>query len=182
MSSDKPTGADNQQETKVTTQQLDPSWIVGFVDGEGCFSVAIHSNPRNARRTRGWQLTATFQVSQHESERALLERIRSRFGCGYVYHKGPNSSVATYSVTRLADLEERILPFFEQHTLHVKDDDFQTFATIVRSMRTKEHLRPDGFDRIVRLAYTMNAHGRQRARPIEDILQGSSETVRQAPR
>ena len=112
MSSDNPSGADNQQETKVTTQQLDPSWVVGFVDGEGCFSAAIHSHPRNARRTRGWQLTATFHVSQHESERALLERIRSRFGCGYVYHKGPHSSVATYSVTRLADLEERILPFF----------------------------------------------------------------------
>lgn len=182
MGSDKPPGADDQQETKVTTQRLDPSWIVGFVDGEGCFSVAIHSNPRNARRTRGWQLTATFQVSQHEIERHLLERLRAHFGCGHVYHKGSGSSVLTYSVTRLADLGERILPFFEQHRLLVKDDDFQTFATIVRSLRAKEHLHPDGFERVVRLAYTMNAHGRQRARPIEAILQGSSETVRQAPR
>ncbi len=87
----------------------------------------------------------------------------------------------TYSVTKLDDLAERIIPFFEQYRLIVKDDDFQTFATIVRSMRTKEHLYPDGFDRIVRSAYTMNTHGAQRTRPIEDILQGSSETVRQAP-
>jgi LAGLIDADG endonuclease len=181
MESENPSGADNQQETKVTTQQLDPSWVVGFVDGEGCFSVAIHVNPRNARRTRGWQLTATFQVSQHANERQLLERLRIHFGCGHVYHKGPTSSVMAYSVTRLQDLEERIIPFFEQHPLLVKDDDFQTFATIVRSMRSKEHLHPDGFERLVRLAYAMNAHGRQRARPIEDILQGSSETVRQAP-
>ncbi len=182
MGSDKPSGADNQQETKVTTQPLDPSWIVGFVDGEGCFSVAIHANPRNARRTGGWQLTATFQVYQHESERALLERLRAHFGCGELYHKGPNSPVLTSSVSRLDDLGERVIPFFEQHPLLVKDDDFQTFATIVRSMRRKEHLHPDGFDHIVRLAYAMNAHGKQRARPIETILQGSSETVRQAPR
>jgi len=90
--------------------------------------------------------------------------------------------VLTYSVARLDHLEERILPFFETHTLLVKDDDFRTFATIVRSMRRKEHWHPDGFDTLVRLAYSMNAHGKQRARPIEDILQGSSETVRQAPR
>ena len=182
MGSDNPSGADNQQETKVATQQLDPSWIVGFVDGEGCFSVAVHANPRNARRTGGWQLTATFQVYQHEREKALLESLQARFGCGRLYHKGPNSSVMTYSVSRLDDLEERVIPFFEQHRLLVKDDDFRIFATIVRSMRRKEHLHPDGFERIVRLAYAMNAHGKQRARPIESILQGSSETVRQAPR
>lgn len=182
MNRDNPFGADNQQETKVTTQRLDSSWVVGFVDGEGCFSVAIHSNPRNARRTRGWQLTATFQVSQHEAERAMLERFHTHLGCGHVYHKGPGGSVMTSSVIRLADLAERIISLFEQHRLLVKDEDFPIFATIVRLLRVKEHLRPDGFDRVVRLAFSMNAHGRQRAWPIEDILQGSSETVRQARR
>ena len=39
MGSDNPFGADNQQETKL--RALDPSWVVGFVDGEGCFSAAI---------------------------------------------------------------------------------------------------------------------------------------------
>ena len=182
MDRENPSGADNQQETKDTTQQLDPSWVVGFVDGEGCFSISVHRNPRFARRTGGWQLTATFQVSQHVRERRLLERIRAHFGCGALYHKGPNSSVMTYSVTKLSDLDERIIPFFEKHRLLVKDGDFHKFATIVRSMRLREHHHPDGFDEIVRLAYTMNLHGKQRARPIEDILQGSSETVRQALR
>jgi len=182
MSSDNPSGADNQQETEVTTQRLDPSWIVGFVDGEGCFSVSVHRNPRNARRTGGWQLTPVFQVYQHESERRVLERLRDHFGCGRLYHKGPNSSVATYSVARLADLEDRIIPFFERHQLLVKDRELRRFAAIVRSMRKKEHLSPDGFERLVRIAYTMNDHGKQRARSIEEILQGSSETVRQAPR
>ncbi len=181
MSSDNPSGADDQQETEVAMQQLDPSWIAGFVDGEGCFSVSIHRNPRNARRTGGWQLTPVFQVYQHENERPLLERLQNHFGCGGLYHKGPNSSVVTYSVARLADLEERIIPFFERHMLLVKGKEFRRFAEIVRSMRNKEHLTPEGFDRIVRIAYAMNHHGKQRARPIEDILQGSSETVRQAP-
>src|SRR5438132_10109540 len=60
--------------------------------------------------------------------------------------------------------------------------DFRLFAEVVRSMRRKEHLQPDGFERLVRLAYAMNADGKQRARTLEQVLTGSSETARQAPR
>jgi hypothetical protein len=45
-------------------------------------------------------------------------------------------------------------------------------------MRSKEHLDPRGFERLVRLAYEMNLKGKQRARPIEVVLAGSSETAR----
>ena len=181
MGSDNPTGADDQQETEAMSRSLDPWWIVGFVDGEGCFSVSVHHNPRNARRTGDWQLTPVFQVYQHESQSVLLESIRNHFGCGRLSHKGPKSTVMTYSVSRLADLEERVIPFFEEFCLLVKDRNFRTFASIVRAMRIREHWSADGFDRLVRLAYTMHQHGKQRARPIDAILQGSSETGRQAP-
>jgi hypothetical protein len=89
---------------------------VGFVDGEGCFSVAFHKNP-HVRRTRGWQVTAVFQVSQHERDRAILERLAATFGCGKVRSKGPNSSVDVFAVTSSKDLEDRVIPFFETHGL-----------------------------------------------------------------
>jgi hypothetical protein len=47
-------------------------------------------------------------------------------------------------------------------------------------MRRKEHLDPSGFERLVRLAYGMNAHGKQRSRSLDEVLAGSSETARQA--
>ena len=34
--SDNPIGAGNQQES------LSPDWVVGFVDGEGCFYVGVN--------------------------------------------------------------------------------------------------------------------------------------------
>ena len=139
MGSDNPTGADNQQETKRPSVQLDPMWLVGFVDGEGCFSVSVHRNPL-VRRTRGWQLQAAFQVYQHERYRTVLEAMVAFFGCGAIRSKGPASSVLTYTVWALADLEEKVVPFFEHHPLVVKAHDFQRFADIVRSMRRKEHL------------------------------------------
>ena len=178
MSSDNPTGADDQQETASIT--LDASWIVGFVDGEGCFCVSIHRNP-HVRQTRGWQLHAAFQVYQHERHRAVLEELWMVFGCGSIRPKGPNSSVLTYAVDSLRDLDVSIIPFFERHPLRVKRSHFTAFAIIVRAMRAKEHLTGHGFERLVRLAYGMNAVGKQRSRSLETVLAGSSETARQAP-
>ena len=78
------------------------------------------------------------------------------------------------------ELEERIIPFFEEHELRVKRDDFEKFADIVRSIRTRRHHDREEFERLVQLAYAMNARGKQRKRPIDQILLGSSETVREA--
>jgi len=64
--------------------------------------------------------------------------------------------------------------------LVVKAGDFQRFAAIVVAMRRREHLDTSGFERLVELAYAMNAHGKQRSRTIDEILTGSSETARQA--
>ncbi len=180
MSSDNPTGADNQQETEIARLELDPWWIVGFADGEGCFSVSVHRNP-HVRRTHGWQLQAAFQVYQHHKDRVVLEALETFFGCGRIRSKGPKSSVLTYTVWRLQELEERILPFFERHLLVVKKDDFAAFAAIVRRMRCKDHLETAGFEEIVRLAFSMNQSGKQRSRTLEEVLSGSSETARQAP-
>jgi hypothetical protein len=179
MSSENPSGADNQQETEGSKLVLDDRWIAGFVDGEGCFSVSVHRNPI-VRRTRGWQLHPTFQVYQHRDHRSVLETLVAHFGCGKVRPKGPASSVLTYAVDSLGELERRVIPYFEHNRLVVKDADFNLFAAIVRAIRTKEHLEPAGFERVVRLAYAMNAHGKQRARTLEEVLEGSSETARQA--
>ena len=180
MGSENPSGADNQQETPKPNVQLDPCWIAGFVDGEGCFSVSVHRNPF-MHRHRGWQLQATFHIYQHQHHRDVLDALRSFFGCGYVRSKGPRSDVLTYSVSSLRELEEIVLPFFEEYRLLVKDHDFRAFATVVRAMRRKEHLTAEGFERIVRIAYGMNAAGKQRSRTIGEVLGGSSETARQVP-
>jgi len=177
MSSDNPIGADDQQETKLST--LDPWWVVGFVDGEGCFSVSIHRNGL-ARPSNGWHIQPTFQVSQHRDKRDVLEELSDFFGCGKVRSKGRGSSVDVYVVHSTIQLLERVIPFFERHRLRVKRDDFETFAFITRAIRDRSHHRPDVFEQVVRQAYAMNARGKQRKRPIEEVL-GSSETARKAP-
>lgn len=182
MESDNPSGADDQQETTTDFNiVLDPNWVVGFVDGEGCFCVSVHRSTA-MKRHGGWQLQPTFQVYQHQDHVDVLRAMRGFFGYGSIRSKGPNSSVACFAVESLWHLEAAVVPFFEAHPLHVKQRDFLGFAEIVRSMRLKEHLSPVGFERLVRLAFGINANGKQRARTIEEILGGSSETGRGASR
>lgn len=180
MASNNRSGGDNQQET-AWAARLDPGWICGFVDGEGCFSVSIHYNPLHARRSFGWQINPVFQVSQHERHQVVLEELAAFFGCGKVRGKGPGSVVLVYAVDRTRDLESFVLPFFERHSLRVKHADFAVFAAIVRAIRRREHFSRVGFERVIRLAYSMNEGGKQRKRPLDHILVGSSETAREAP-
>ena len=68
MSSDNPTGAVNQQET-AESLELDAQWVVGFVDGEGCFNVSLHRNPfirstANGRSKRSSTCTSTKRTER----------------------------------------------------------------------------------------------------------------------
>src|SRR5882762_1406842 len=56
-------GADNQQERLKAI-----GWIVGFVDGEGCFSVTIQI----ATTSTGWQVFPEFVVTQGEKSLSTL--------------------------------------------------------------------------------------------------------------
>ena len=73
--SDNPIGAGNQQES------LSPDWVVGFVDGEGCFFVGINRQPT---MKVGWQVFPEFRVVQHQRDVALLEQLQAFFGCGQI--------------------------------------------------------------------------------------------------
>ena len=179
MGSENPTGADNQQETARSMLELDPQWVVGFVDGEGCFSVSIHQH--TGVRSFGWQVNPVFQVSQHRDARHVLDALIPFFGCGSVRSKGPGNCVLTYVVGRRRDLRERVIPFFCAHPLVVKDRDFRRFVAINEALSGGEHFTEAGFERVVRLAYAMNANGKQRARHIDEVLAGSSETARREP-
>ncbi len=75
----------------------------------------------------------------------------------------------------------KVIPFFDRYPLHtVKKNDFQIFKQVVEMMTNAAHLSIDGFEKIVGLAYLMNAGGNRRKIPQETILGSlkSSETIR----
>src|SRR4051794_28996490 len=169
---DNVSGADNQQERPGFEQ-----WVVGFVDGEGCFSVPVFRQ-RSARL--GWQVQPEFAVVQAAPSAHVLEDLQSVFGCGRIgvnrRHDNHRYDMHRWSVRSLADLSERILPFFERNPLRtVKAREFEKFSVVVRMMEQRLHLTVEGLSYIAGLAETMNF--RRPSRFLE-----SSEAIRQPPR
>jgi hypothetical protein len=163
--------ADNQQERPGFEQ-----WVVGFVDGEGCFSVPVF---RNRTCRLGWQVQPDFTVVQGARSVQVLHELNAFFGCGHVgrnvRHDNHREDLFRFSVRSLRDLVDTVVPFFEAHPLRTaKRDEFASFAIVVRLMSQRVHLTVDGLSDIARIAETMNF--RKRSRFLE-----SSEAIRQPP-
>ena len=52
---------------------LHPQWIVGFTDGEGCFSVSIN---KNITMKLKYQVLAEFVVVQHKNDIQILHSLK----------------------------------------------------------------------------------------------------------
>jgi hypothetical protein len=146
-------GADNQQE------RLD-SYIAGYVDGEGSFSVSVQ---RNATCRVGFQLIPEFHVSQDGERAQVLERIRERLGCGYIKPNSKRDRALVLVVRERTAPLERVIPFFERNPLlSTKNEDFLKFASIVRAMALGHHRTHAGFSELLQTALSMNGAGRSR--------------------
>ncbi len=171
MPSKKVLSAENQQERLKII-----GWITGFVDGEGCFSVSIFRNPK-AQTKLGWQVFPEFVVSQGEKSRDSLEIIMKYFDCGYIITNrrkdNHQENMLKYCVRSLTDLNQKIIPFFEDNKLKTyKKNDFIIFKRIVKLILNKKHLSQKGLERIGFLISKMNR------RKYPKFLE-SSETKRQ---
>ena len=160
--------ADNQQERLKTI-----GWIVGFIDGEGCFSITIQ---KNSTMTTGWQVFPEFVVTQGEKSIKTLQVLKDFFGCGNIFvnrrkdnHK---ENLHRYCVRALGDLKKKIIPFFQENQLFTaKREDFKKFVQVIDLVDEKEHLTKKGLEKIASISATMN-----RKKPSKFLA--SSETIR----
>jgi hypothetical protein len=146
-------GAGNQQERLEIA-----NWIVGFTDGEGCFSV---SAVKNSTTRFGRQIFPEFVVAQSAKSVSVLEEIKNFFGCGNIFrnerHDNHREDMYRYCVRSVSELNSRIVPFFDEFPLRsFKRNDFSVFREIVSMMSRKEHLTEQGWSAILELAGTMN--------------------------
>jgi len=143
-----------------------PSYISGYVDGEGCFTVSIA--PRRTLRV-GWEVRPSLSVSQNGDRSEVLLEIQAYFGCGTLR---PDRSDKTlkWEVRSLPLLVERIIPHFRRYPLRSgKQRDFEAFADICEAMTRGKHLTRHGLREIVRRAVLMNPSGK-RGYMAEEIL------------
>ncbi len=168
-SGDNPMDAGNQQERLKTV-----GWIVGFVDGEGCFSIAI----QRCRVVKlGWQVFPEFVVTQGAKSLSALELLQRFFGCGRIHvnrrHDNHKEHLYRYCVRPVGDLRERIIPFFKTNPMKTaKQQDFLLFAHVLDLMKDRKHLSKSGLLEIAEVVQKIN-------RQKYPAFLESSETTRQ---
>jgi hypothetical protein len=170
---------DNQQERLITV-----GWVIGFVDGEGCFSIGLTRQPdrvdRRGYRT-GFQVSHDFVVTQGARSVHVLHGLQEFFGVGHVNlnsrHDNHRESLYRYSVCRRTDLLNVVIPFFRRYPLRsAKQHDFDSFARCVELMVDQKHKSIAGLIEIVQIMQTMN---RQKPRHEElRILRDHTSDVR----
>jgi hypothetical protein len=161
---DNPTSAGDQQERLIRL-----GWVIGFVDGEGCFSLGFVRQPDWANRKgykTGYQVAHEFAVTQSARSLACLHQLREFFSVGQVLanrrYDNHKEHLHRYVVRRRVELLEVVIPFFRQYPMRSsKQQDFEKFARCVEWIEAGRHLTCKGLAAIAEIAQTMN---RQKSR------------------
>lgn len=125
---------------KAAKDKLDPSWITGFVDAEGCFSVIIE-----VYEDLNWKVRVSFEINLHEKDKDILYKIQSFFGVGAIYHR-PDRKKSVYRVTNITYINNVIIPHFTKYPLiSKKSSDFLLWSKVVDIISKKDHLTKEGF-------------------------------------
>jgi LAGLIDADG DNA endonuclease family protein len=168
VDSENPNGAENQQE-----RLRQEGWVIGFVDGEGCFSIGLVRQNGGAGRSgyrTGYQVSHELAVTQGAQSVSCLYELQDFFGVGQVLpnrrYDNHREHMYRYAVRRRADLLDVVIPFFHLHPMHTtKQENFEKFACCVELMEAGHHLTFEGLADIVEIMETMN-----RQKPRADLL------------
>ena len=176
--------AENQQERLITI-----GWILGFVDGEGCFSVNFVKQPDKKEKNRirkgyktGFQIFYEFAVTQGESSLKSLEKMRNFFGVGNIYlnkrYDNHKEHLYRYVVRKREDLVNVIVPFFKKYELRTsKKKNFEIFARCLVEIAKGNHLTRIGAIKIARMIEKMN-HRKNRSRIIKILRNQTSDSAK----
>jgi len=121
----------------LTFLKLNPFWLSGFTNGEGCFTASLILDKRSM-----WGLLpqCEFNITQSMHDLILLEPINLFFNnSGGVYPRQNN--VGTVSFRKISVLKDTIIPFFIKYPfIGRKSKEFERWIELVNLLYLKKHL------------------------------------------
>lgn len=133
---------------------LNPHYIVGFVDGEGCFSITINKNDDRLPEVR-----LIFEIELREDDEPILREIQKALDCGNIYRLEYERYAkwrphVKLKVSNFTDISQKIIPFFKRYPLQAKKSvQFDAFCQAAEIIRSKQHLTNEGIERIQALRH-----------------------------
>lgn len=129
---------------------LDPWFVTGFTDGEGCFRIKLI---KNETYKLGSYVSPAFQITLHRKDLNLLESLRLFWGVGKI---AIDKESCQYYVNSINDLVKIINHFNSYPLMTKKLVDFQLFQQAVTLIMNKKHLTSEGLKEIVKIKDYMN--------------------------
>lgn len=129
--------------------KLNPYYLVGLVDGEGCFSITF-----NNHKDRITEVRLIFEIELREDDKEILERVKNTLECGNIYYLGYERYKKwrphyKYKVSNIKDITQKIIPFFQKYPLQAKKKySFELFVQIAQLIVNKKHLTSEGIKNI----------------------------------
>ena len=135
-----------------------PWYLVGFVEGEGCFAITIAKH--KTKRTKK-DACLCFEIELRADDRPILELIQKRLDCGRIvtlnYQRYGWKPHVKFVVKKQKDIFFKIIPFFKRFPLKGKKaKDFELFCQAAEIFRKKEHLSEKGINQLLKIREFMN--------------------------
>lgn len=148
---------------QIHQAKLNPHYVVGFIDGEGSFSISIG---KNDECKRGVQIRPEFEIELRADDRKILERILITIGCGKIYDCSYDRygwyPHLKYKITGAKDMTNYLFPLLNRYPLQAKKAKiYQLFKKIVVMYRKKKHLTDSGYKKIVGLRSQIRSMGKK---------------------
>ena len=131
--------------------KLNPWYITGFVDGEGCFQISIL---KNENLKVGWTVRLVFTIGLHEKDKAILIKIIVYFRVGQIYKHGPKS--VQLKVSSMEEIEKLIEHLDKYFLITQKRSDYELWKKAFVLIKNKEHLTIEGLKKIVAIRASLN--------------------------
>lgn len=132
---------------------VNPYWLAGFTNAEGCFYIIISKSKTNI----GYTVQLKFVLTQHSRDKQLMEYIGIYLGCGRYEARSKGILAGNLVVSKLSDLSGKIIPFFDKYPiLGNKRKDYADFKRATELLMKKAHLTVEGLAEIRKIKEGMN--------------------------
>ena len=114
--------------------KLNPYYIVGLVDGEGCFCVSLNKRKDSPKP----EVRLLFEIELRADDKEILERVKKTLGCGNIYYLDYERYKKwkphyKYKVSNIVDISTKVIPFFEKYPLQAKKKmSFDLFCKVAK--------------------------------------------------
>ena len=141
----------NQRTFSTLRNVLNPWFITGFTDAEGCFSIGIRPD---AKLKTKWRVLPVFIIKLHKKDLIILEDIKKTIQVGKIRKSGENC--VQYVVESFKELVVIVNHFDNYPLVTAKVSDFLLFKQCFELIKNGEHLTVEGLLKIVSLKSSLN--------------------------